>query len=105
MAERGEFELPVPICEQSDDSVRLALRHRDELQSAIARPVRIHLAPPTSLRSGAFSLDDRRKRAYGQARLFGTASAVDHSPLCAQLARVGILGLRNTPQRLRQRKI
>jgi hypothetical protein len=53
----------------------------------------------------AFSLDDRRKRAYGQARLFGTASAVDHSQLCAQLARVGILGLRNTPQRLRQRKI
>jgi hypothetical protein len=23
MAERGEFELPVPICEQSDDSIRL----------------------------------------------------------------------------------
>ena len=24
MAERGEFELPVPICEQSDDSIRLS---------------------------------------------------------------------------------
>ena len=36
LAERGEFELPVPICEQSDDSIRLALQHRDELQSAIA---------------------------------------------------------------------
>jgi hypothetical protein len=23
LAERGEFELPVPICEQSDDSIRL----------------------------------------------------------------------------------
>jgi hypothetical protein len=22
--ERGEFELPVPICEQSDDSIRLS---------------------------------------------------------------------------------
>src|ERR1700682_5656001 len=32
LAERGEFELPVRICEQSDDSIRLALRHRDELQ-------------------------------------------------------------------------
>jgi len=24
VAERGEFELPVPICEQSDDSIRLS---------------------------------------------------------------------------------
>jgi hypothetical protein len=24
LAERGEFELPVPICEQSDDSIRLS---------------------------------------------------------------------------------
>ncbi len=24
MVERGEFELPVPICEQSDDSIRLS---------------------------------------------------------------------------------
>jgi len=31
--ERGEFELPVPICEQSEDSIRLSLRHRGELQS------------------------------------------------------------------------
>jgi hypothetical protein len=38
VAPRGvtEFELSVPICEQSDDSIRLSLGHRDELQSAIA---------------------------------------------------------------------
>jgi hypothetical protein len=24
MAEGGEFELPVPICEQSDDSIKLS---------------------------------------------------------------------------------
>jgi hypothetical protein len=24
LADRGEFELPVPICEQSDDSIRLS---------------------------------------------------------------------------------
>jgi hypothetical protein len=24
LPERGEFELPVPICEQSDDSIRLS---------------------------------------------------------------------------------
>jgi hypothetical protein len=33
LAERGEFEQPVPICEQSDDSIGLAFRHRDELQN------------------------------------------------------------------------
>jgi hypothetical protein len=33
VAERVEFELPVPICERSDDSIKLALRHRDELQN------------------------------------------------------------------------
>ena len=32
LGERSEFELPVPICEQSDDSIGLSLRHRDELQ-------------------------------------------------------------------------
>ena len=36
LAERGEFELPVPICEQSDDGVRLKFGLRDELQGAIA---------------------------------------------------------------------
>jgi hypothetical protein len=36
VAERGEFELPVPICEQSYDSIRLSFATRDELQNAIA---------------------------------------------------------------------
>jgi hypothetical protein len=36
LPERGEFELPVPICEQSDDSIRLSFAtSRDELLNAI----------------------------------------------------------------------
>ena len=37
LAERGEFELPVPICEQSDDSIRLALHIETNCKSAIAQ--------------------------------------------------------------------
>jgi hypothetical protein len=36
LAERTEFEMPVPICEQ-DDSIKLSLRHRDELGFAYFR--------------------------------------------------------------------
>ena len=36
LAEGGVFELPVPICEQSYDSIRLSFATRDELQNAIA---------------------------------------------------------------------
>ena len=36
LAERVGFELTVPICEQSYDSIRLSFATRDELQSAIA---------------------------------------------------------------------
>ena len=31
LAERDEFELPVPICEQSDDSIRLSLCETNDL--------------------------------------------------------------------------
>ena len=36
MVERGEFELPVPICEQSDDSLGLSFPASRRTASAIA---------------------------------------------------------------------
>jgi hypothetical protein len=37
-AERGEFELPVPICEQSDDSIRLSFCDVETNCKALSAP-------------------------------------------------------------------
>ena len=66
LAERGEFELPVPICEQSDDSIRLSFATSRRTAKRY-RPGSAFLVRFSQL-VGSVQVADRRAPLFGEAR-------------------------------------